>query len=45
MNRRPPHAHRPSRAREAAEVVAFFLALFAIVAAMSAVDPAAITAH
>lgn len=36
---RLPHAHRPSRVRELAETIAFFAVLFAIVAAMSVVEP------
>lgn len=45
MTRRQPHAHRPGRAREAAEWVAFLVVLFAIIAALSAVPPEAYTAR
>ena len=36
---RLPHAHRPSRVREVVETIAFFAVLFAIVVALSAVEP------
>lgn len=32
------HAHRPNRLREAIETLAFFVVLFAIVVALSAVE-------